>query len=181
MEVRLVNLKRLRHTLNQLLLGINMSEFYDFSMNNLQGQPIDFAEFKGKVVLIVNTASQCGFTPQYEGLQALHEKYQDQGLVVMACPCNQFGKQEPGDAAAIKNECLVNYGVDFLVTEKVEVNGENSHPLFQFLRDEQSGMLGNKIKWNFTKFLVDKKGQPVERFAPTTKPQDLEKDIEQAL
>jgi glutathione peroxidase len=99
----------------------------------------------------------------------------------MACPCNQFGKQEPGDAAAIKNECLVNYGVDFLVTEKVEVNGDSSHPLFQFLRDEQSGMLGNKIKWNFTKFLVDKNGQPVERFAPTTKPQDLEKDIERCL
>lgn len=158
-----------------------MSEFYNFSINSLQGDEIDFSQFKGKPVLIVNTASKCGFTPQYEGLQALHEKYQDQGLVVMACPCNQFGKQEPGDAATIKNECLVNYGVDFLVTEKIDVNGEGSHPLFQFLRDEQSGMLGNKIKWNFTKFLVDKNGQPVERFAPTTKPQDLEKDIEQAL
>jgi glutathione peroxidase len=177
----LVNSKWLGHTSNQLLLGITMSELYDFSMNNLQGQPIDFAEFKGKVLLIVNTASQCGFTPQYEGLQALHEKYKDQGLVVMACPCNQFGKQEPGDAAAIKNDCLVNYGVDFLVTEKIEVNGEGSHPLFQFLRDEQSGMLGNKIKWNFTKFLVDKNGQPVERFASTTKPQDLEKYVEQML
>jgi glutathione peroxidase len=158
-----------------------MSEFYNFSIKSLQGDEIDFSQFKGKPVLIVNTASKCGFTPQYEGLQALHEKYKDQGLVVIASPCNQFGKQEPGDSEAIKNECLVNYGVDFLVTEKVDVNGESSHPLFQFLRDEQSGMLGNKIKWNFTKFLVDKTGRPVERFAPTTKPQDLEKVIERSL
>lgn len=158
-----------------------MSAFYNFSVNSLHGEQIDFSEFKGKVVLIVNTASKCGFTPQYDGLQALHEKYKDQGLVVIACPCNQFGKQEPGDAEAIKNQCLVNYGVDFLVTEKIDVNGDGSHPLFQFLRHEQSGMLGNKIKWNFTKFLVNKNGQPVERFAPTTKPQDLEKDIERDL
>jgi len=158
-----------------------MSEIYNFSMNSLQGDKIDFADFKDKVLLIVNTASKCGFTPQYEGLQALHEKYKGQGLVVMACPCNQFGKQEPGDAAAIKNECLVNYGVDFLVTEKVDVNVDSSHPLFQYLRDELSGIMGNKIKWNFTKFLVDKNGQPVERFAPTTKPQDLEKVIERSL
>ena len=158
-----------------------MSAFYNFSVNSLHGEQIDFSEFKGKVVLIVNTASKCGFTPQYDGLQALHEKYKDQGLVVIACPCNQFGKQEPGDAEAIKNQCLVNYGVDFLVTEKIDVNGDGSHPLFQFLRHEQSGMLGNKIKWNFTKFLVNKNGQPVERFAPTTKPQDLEKNIERDL
>ncbi len=158
-----------------------MSEFYNFSMNSLQGDAIDFSQFKGKSVLIVNTASKCGFTPQYEGLQALHEKYKDRGLVVIACPCNQFGKQEPGDAEAIKNECLVNYGVDFLVTEKIDVNGDSSHPLFHYLRDELSGVMGNKIKWNFTKFLVDKNGQPVERFAPTTKPQDIEKYIEQSL
>ena len=158
-----------------------MSEFYNFSMNSLQGEAIDFSQFKGKAVLVVNTASKCGFTPQYEGLQALHEKYKDQGLVVMACPCNQFGKQEPGDAAAIKNECLVNYGVDFLVTEKIDVNGDTSHPLFQYLRNELSGVMGNKIKWNFTKFLVDANGIPVERYAPTTKPQDLEKDIDKIL
>jgi len=158
-----------------------MSEFYNFSINSLQGDKIDFSQFKGKSVLIVNTASHCGFTPQYEGLQALHEKYKDQGLVVIASPCNQFGKQEPEDAAAIKNECLANYGVDFLVTEKVDVNGESSHPLFQYLRDELSGLMGNKIKWNFTKFLVDTNGKPVERFAPSTKPLDLEKYIEQNL
>ena len=150
-------------------------------MNSLQGEAIDFSQFKGKPVLVVNTASKCGFTPQYEGLQALHEKYKDQGLVVMACPCNQFGKQEPGDAAAIENECLVNYGVDFLVSEKIDVNGDTSHPLFQYLRNELSGVMGNKIKWNFTKFLVDANGTPVERYAPTTRPQDLEKDIEQSL
>ena len=132
-------------------------------------------------MFVVNTASKCGFTPQYEGLQALHEKYKDQGLVVMACPCNQFGKQEPGDAAAIENECLVNYGVDFLVSEKIDVNGDTSHPLFQYLRNELSGVMGNKIKWNFTKFLVDANGIPVERYAPTTKPQDLEKDIDKIL
>lgn len=158
-----------------------MTDIYDFSINSLQGDKIDFARFKGKVILIVNTASKCGFTPQYAGLQALHEKYKDQGLVVIGCPCNQFGKQEPGDAEAIKNECLVNYGVDFLITEKIDVNGDNSHPLFQYLRDELLGVMGNKIKWNFTKFLVDKNGQPIERYAPTTKPQDLGKDIEQAL
>ena len=158
-----------------------MSEFYNFSMNSLQGEAIDFSQFKGKAVLVVNTASKCGFTPQYEGLQALHEKYKDQGLVVMACPCNQFGKQEPGDAAAIENECLVNYGVDFLVSEKIDVNGDTSHPLFQYLRNELSGVMGNKIKWNFTKFLVDANGTPVERYAPTTKPQDLEKDIDKIL
>jgi len=150
-------------------------------MNSLQGEAIDFSQFKGKAVLVVNTASKCGFTPQYEGLQALHEKYKDQGLVVMACPCNQFGKQEPGDAAAIENECLVNYGVDFLVSEKIDVNGDTSHPLFQYLRNELSGVMGNKIKWNFTKFLVDANGIPVERYAPTTKPQDLEKDIDKIL
>ena len=150
-------------------------------MNSLQGEAIDFSQFKGKAVLVVNTASKCGFTPQYEGLQALHEKYKDQGLVVMACPCNQFGKQEPGDAAAIENECLVNYGVDFLVSEKIDVNGDTSHPLFQYLRNELSGVMGNKIKWNFTKFLVDANGIPVERYAPTTKPQDFEKDIDKIL
>lgn len=158
-----------------------MSDIYQFSVTSLQGDAIDLAQFKGKVMLIVNTASKCGFTPQYAGLQALHEKYQDQGLVVIACPCNQFGHQEPGDAEAIKNDCLVNYGVDFLVTEKMDVNGDNSHPLFQYLREELSGVMGNKIKWNFTKFLVDKTGKPVERFAPTTKPQDLEKYIESCL
>ena len=158
-----------------------MSEFYNFSINSLQGYAIDFSQFKGKPVLIVNTASKCGFTPQYEGLQALHEKYKDQGLVIIARPCNQFGKQEPGDAEAIKNECLVNYGVDFLVTEKVDVNGDSSHPLFQYLRDELSGVMGDKIKWNFTKFLVDANGTPFDRFAPTTKPQDLEKYVEQLL
>ena len=158
-----------------------MSDIYDFSINSLQGEKIDFADFKGKPILIVNTASKCGFTPQYEGLQALHQKYKDQGLVVIGCPCNQFGAQEPGSPQEIIDGCLVNYGVDFLMTEKIDVNGSNSHPLFEYLRNELSGLMGNKIKWNFTKFLVDKNGQPVERYGPTTKPQDLNKDIDQLL
>lgn len=158
-----------------------MSDIYDFSINSLQGEQVYFADFKGKPILIVNTASKCGFTPQYEGLQALHQKYKDQGLVVIGCPCNQFGAQEPGSPQEIIDGCLVNYGVDFLMTEKVDVNGPNSHPLFEYLRNELSGLMGNKIKWNFTKFLVDKNGQPIERYAPTTKPQDLEMDIEQSL
>jgi glutathione peroxidase len=158
-----------------------MSDIYDFSINSLQGDKIDFADFKGKAILIVNTASKCGFTPQYEGLQALHQKYKDQGLVVIGCPCNQFGAQEPGSPQEIVDGCLVNYGVDFLMTEKIDVNGDNSHPLFEYLRNELSGIMGNNIKWNFTKFLVDKNGKPVERYAPTTKPKDLEKDIEQEL
>ena len=158
-----------------------MSDIYDFSINSLKGDKIDFADFKGKAILIVNTASKCGFTPQYEGLQALHQKYKDQGLVVIGCPCNQFGAQEPGSPQEIVDGCLVNYGVDFLMTGKIDVNGDNSHPLFEYLRNELSGIMGNNIKWNFTKFLVDKNGKPVERYAPTTKPKDLENDIEQHL
>ena len=158
-----------------------MTGIYDLNFTLADGSSQSMADYKDKVLLIINTASKCGFTPQFEGLEQLNKEYAEKGLVVLGFPCNQFGKQEPGDAAAIKNECLVNYGVDFLVTEKVDVNGDSSHPLFQFLRDEQSGMLGNKIKWNFTKFLVEKNGQPVERFAPTTKPQDLEKYVKESL
>jgi glutathione peroxidase len=156
--------------------------FYDFTINSLQGKPIDFADFKDKVVLIVNTASKCGFTPQYTGLQELHEKYQDKGLVVIGFPCNQFGGQEPGDAKEIEGECLVNYGVTFQITEKVEVNGENEHPIFHFLKHSLPGIMGTEdVKWNFTKFLVDKEGKPVKRFAPTLEPKDMEGDIEELL
>ena len=158
-----------------------MTSIYHFSINSLQGNDIDFSSFKGKVILVVNTASQCGLTPQYEGLQQLHEQYRDEGLVIIGFPCNQFGHQEPGDADTISGGCLINYGVDFLMTEKIEVNGPNSHPIFTYLRNALPGVLGNKIKWNFTKFLIGRDGRPINRFAPITKPYKLEKYIKQAL
>lgn len=158
-----------------------MAQIYDFSINSLQGKRIDLSEYKGKVILIVNTASKCGFTPQYDGLQKLHERYSEKGLVIIGVPCNQFGYQEPGDAQAISEGCLINYGVEFLITEKVDVNGADSHPMFAYLRKDLSGLLGNKIKWNFTKFLIGRDGKPISRFAPITKPVKLEKYIKQAL
>jgi glutathione peroxidase len=158
-----------------------MTNIYDFSMSSLQGKRIDLSEYKDKVILLVNTASECGFTEQYKGLQKLHEQYADKGLVIIGVPCNQFGQQEPGDAKVIADGCLINYGVDFLITEKVDVNGSKSHPVFAYLRHSLPGLLGNKIKWNFTKFLIGRDGTPLNRFAPITKPQKLEKYIKQAL
>lgn len=158
-----------------------MTEIYTYSINSLQGQNIDLSAYKDKVILVVNTASECGFTPQYEGLQALHKQYRDKGLVIIGVPCNQFGHQEPGDATVISEGCLINYGVDFLITEKVDVNGTQSHPLFSYLRKALPGVFGNKIKWNFTKFLISRDGKPLYRFAPITKPEKLEKYIKQAL
>lgn len=158
-----------------------MTQIYTFSIKSLQGEDIDLSSYKDNVILVVNTASECGFTPQYEGLQKLHEQYSNQGLVIIGVPCNQFGKQEPGDAKVISEGCLVNYGVDFLITEKVDVNGPNSHPLFAYLRNALPGLFGNKIKWNFTKFLIGRDGKPLYRFAPITKPEKLEKYIKQAL
>lgn len=158
-----------------------MTQIYTFSINSLQGDVIDLSSYKDKVILVVNTASECGFTPQYAGLQKLHEQYSEQGLVIVGVPCNQFGKQEPGDAKVIAEGCLVNFGVDFLMTEKVDVNGSNSHPIFSFLRKALPGVIVNKIKWNFTKFLIGRNGKPLHRFAPITKPEKLEKYIKQAL
>ena len=158
-----------------------MESLYDMTINSLQGEPIELSAYRDKVLLIVNTASRCGFTPQYAGLQQLHQQYQAQGLVVIACPCNQFGQQEPGDPQAIEQGCLVNYGVDFLVTEKIEVNGENSHPLYGLLRQALPGLVGNQIKWNFTKFLIDRQGKPYKRFAPTTKPAAMATIIDRLL
>jgi glutathione peroxidase len=143
---------------------------YDFSAKTIQGKELSFDTLRGKEILIVNTASNCGFTPQYEGLEELHKKYGDKDLAILGFPCNQFGGQEPGDETEIQEGCLVNYGVSFQMFSKIEVNGDNEHPLYTFLKKELKGTLGNKIKWNFTKFLFDKNGQPVERFAPTTKP-----------
>ncbi|GAB4444882.1 MAG: glutathione peroxidase [Turneriella sp.] len=155
---------------------------YEFSAATLGGKEKSLAEYKGKVVLIVNTASKCGFTPQYEGLEALYEKYKDQGFVVLGFPCNQFGAQEPGSESEIEQFCQVNYGVKFPMFGKIDVNGSNAHPLYKFLTSEKPGILGTEaIKWNFTKFLVDKDGNPVKRYAPNTKPEDIAGDIEKLL
>lgn len=158
-----------------------MHSFYDFSATSINGKPISMSEYQGKVVLVVNTASQCGLTPQYKGLQYLHEQYSDAGLVVLGFPCNQFGRQEPGDGSAISEFCEINYGVSFQLFEKVEVNGAQAHPLFKFLKKKLGSLLGSSIKWNFTKFLVDADGTPYKRYAPTTTPESLEKDIQQLL
>lgn len=151
---------------------------YSISVKNIENKEVSLADYKGKVLLIVNVASKCGFTPQYEGLEALQKKLGNRGFTVLGFPCNQFGKQEPGDAEEIKNFCKLTYDVDFPLFQKIEVNGANAHPLYQYLKDEKPGFLGTKaIKWNFTKFLVDRNGQVVERFAPTDKPEDLEEKI----
>jgi glutathione peroxidase len=157
------------------------NKFYQFSAISLQGKEINMEIFKGKTVLIVNTASKCGFTPQYDGLEKLYKKYKDRGLVILGFPCNQFGGQEPGDEKSISEGCLLNYGVTFQIFSKIEVNGENAHPLFKFLKKELKGGFGNDIKWNFTKFLIDKNGIPVRRFAPVTKPERIEKHIVRIL
>jgi glutathione peroxidase len=159
-----------------------MSSIYDITANTLTGEPLSLTEFQGKVLLIVNTASQCGFTGQYEGLEALYRQYKDQGLVVLGFPCNQFGAQEPGSAADIGAFCEKNYGVSFPMFEKVDVNGSNAHPLFQLLKSEATGVLGTEgIKWNFTKFLVGRDGKVHERYAPTTTPAQLESDVAKLL
>lgn len=151
--------------------------FYDFKANTLQGKEISMKDFEGKVVLVVNTASKCGFTPQFEGLEALYKKYKDQGLVILGFPCNQFAHQDPGTNAEIGEFCTKNYGVSFQMMEKIDVNGDNAHPLYKYLKDALGGTLGDSIKWNFTKFLIDRQGNPVKRFAPTVKPADMETDI----
>jgi glutathione peroxidase len=159
-----------------------MNTIYSLATTSLQCKPINFADYQGKVILVVNTASQCGLTPQYAGLQMLHEKYADQGLVVIGFPCNQFGGQEPGGAAEISGNCLLNYGVTFTITHKVDVNGKNTDPIFAYLKDALPGLLGLKdIKWNFGKFLIDRDGLPYKRYAPTTEPKDLVADIELLL
>lgn len=153
------------------------SNFYSLKADTIQGKQKDMSDYQGKVVLIVNTASKCGLTPQYEGLESLYKKYKNQGLEVLGFPCNQFGKQEPGTEKEIQEGCLVNYGVTFQMFKKIDVNGDNTHPVFQFLKKELPGVLGGKIKWNFTKFLIDRDGNPVKRFAPITKPGKLEDDL----
>ena len=158
-----------------------MASIYDFKALNNKGSEVDFADFKGKVLLIVNTASKCGFTPQYDGLEALWKKYKDQGLVVIGFPCDQFAHQEPGSDAEIAEFCRLNHGVTFPLMSKIEVNGEGAHPIYKYLKSETKGLLGGAIKWNFTKFLISRDGTKIERFAPMAKPESLEDKIKALL
>ncbi|GAB4011407.1 MAG: glutathione peroxidase [Bdellovibrio sp.] len=159
-----------------------MSSIYDFKVKGIDGNEVDLSQFRGKVLVIVNTASKCGFTPQYQGLEELYQNYKDKGLVVLGFPCNQFGAQEPGDENEIKNFCNLTYKISFPMFAKIDVNGPKAAPLYEYLKSECKGLLGSEaIKWNFTKFIVDKNGIPVKRFAPQTKPQDMKKDIEAFL
>ncbi|QCK15680.1 glutathione peroxidase [Mangrovivirga cuniculi] len=158
-----------------------INSFYDLEAEDIKGQKIPMSEFEGKTVVVVNTASKCGLTPQYEGLENLYEKYKDKGLVILGFPCNQFAGQEPGDENDIQEFCQLNYGVSFPMFSKVDVNGSDTHPVFKYLKSELGGFLGNKIKWNFTKFVIDKNGKPVKRFSPTTKPEKMEATIKAVL
>lgn len=159
-----------------------MSELYGFSANALSGGQVPLDEYRDKVLLIVNTASQCGFTPQYKGLQALYDRFGSRGLVVLGFPCNQFGKQEPGEAPQIGAFCEKNYGVSFPMFEKIDVNGDQAHPLYRWLKHEKRGVLGTeRIKWNFTKFLVDRSGRVVRRYGSAVSPDKIAADIEALL
>ncbi|WP_397419697.1 glutathione peroxidase [Phenylobacterium sp.] len=158
-----------------------MTTIYDFTAETIDGAPAPLADYRDKVLLIVNTASQCGFTGQYAGLEALYRKHRDKGLVVLGFPCNQFGAQEPGDAEEIKTFCSLTYDVDFPLMRKIDVNGPKAHPLYAWLKSQKKGVLGAGIKWNFTKFLIDRKGRVVGRFAPTVEPKALEGAIQRLL
>lgn len=178
--------------MHKLLLGIlliltlqagdKMRQFYDFSAKQIDGREISMSHYKNKVVLVVNVASKCGFTPQYEGLEKLYKKYHSEGFEILGFPCNQFRNQEPGTEKEIQNFCKVNYGVTFPLFAKIDVNGENTHPLYVYLKKQAPGFLGTEaVKWNFTKFLIDKKGNVVKRYGSTTKPAEIAGDIEKLL
>ena len=159
-----------------------MGDVYDFEVNLLNGDSVKLSEYRGKALLIVNTASQCGFTPQYSGMEKLYDKFKVRGLEILGFPCNQFGKQEPGSSEEIAEFCSVNYGVTFPMFEKIDVNGKDTHPLYRYLKREARGVLGSEpIKWNFTKFLVNREGEVVGRYGSTTKPEQIEADIDAAL
>jgi glutathione peroxidase len=151
------------------------NHFYQFSAKSLQGKEISMEAYKGKTVLVVNTASKCGLTPQFEGLENLNKKYQDKGLVILGFPCNQFANQEPGDEKSISEGCVINYGVSFQMFSKIDVNGKDAHPIYKYLKQELGSLFGSRIKWNFTKFLIDTDGKPVKRFSPTTKPEEIDR------
>ena len=154
---------------------------YDFTVKGMKGEDVSLSEFKGKVLLVVNTATGCGFTPQYDGLEALYEKYRDKGFEILDFPCNQFGNQAPGSEEEIKSFCTMKFGVSFPQFAKIEVNGENEEPLYKWLKSQKGGVLGSKIKWNFTKFLIDSNGNVVDRYAPTVTPEKIDGDIAKLL
>ena len=154
---------------------------YQFNFNQLDGKEVSLSDFKGKAILVVNTASACGLTYHYTGLEKLYQKYKDEGLVIIGFPCNQFGTQEPGTSEEIQEFCTLNYDVTFPMSSKVEVNGKNEHPLFKYLKSELKGTLTDSVKWNFTKFLINKEGKPIARFAPNTTPEKISKEIETLL
>jgi glutathione peroxidase len=159
-----------------------MNSVYDFKVKKSNGQESSLNEYQGKVLLVVNTASKCGLTPQYEALESLYKKYKDSGFVVLGFPCNQFGEQEPGTEKEIVEFCSLTYDITFPIFSKIDVNGDNTHPLYSFLKKSAPGLLGSEaIKWNFTKFLIDRQGKIVDRFAPTTKPEDIEENIKSLL
>ena len=159
-----------------------MTSIYSFSARSLQGGNLELSRYHGHVLLVVNVASKCGFTPQYQGLQHLHEKYRDREFAVLGFPCDQFGHQEPGDSSQISEFCTTNYGVTFPLFEKIEVNGPQAHPLYQWLKNQKRGILGTqRIKWNFTKFLVNRQGEVVKRYGSTVRPEALQRDIERQL
>ncbi|MFD1068283.1 glutathione peroxidase [Oceanobacillus locisalsi] len=158
-----------------------MTTIYDFSAQTIDGEEKQLSDYKGKVLLIVNTASKCGFTPQFEGLQKLYDQYKEEGFEILGFPCNQFGYQDPGSEEEIQDFCKANYGVTFQMFSKVNVKGQDIHPLFNFLTSEQKGILGEQIKWNFTKFLIDTDGKVAKRFGPQKNPDTIEKDIEALL
>lgn len=158
-----------------------MKTFYTFSATSLQGKEINMSAYQGKVVLVVNTASKCGLTPQFEGLEKLYEQYKDKGLVILGFPCNQFANQEPGSSKDISEGCLINYGVTFPMFSKIDVNGPTADPIYKYLKKELPGFPGNEIKWNFGKFLLDKEGNPIKRFSPVVKPEKLASHLEKLL
>ena len=157
------------------------NEFYQLEANTPQGKPAPMSAYKGKVILVVNTATQCGLTPQFDGLEKLYQGYKDKGLVVLGFPCNQFGSQEPLSNDTMEQTCKLNYGVSFPLFEKTDVNGPHTNPVFKYLKSKLGGFFGSRIKWNFTKFLVDANGKPVKRFSPVTKPEAIEADIKKLL
>lgn len=165
-----------------VLAGEDMQSFYDFNATTITGESQPMSAYKGKVILVVNVASKCGFTPQYEGLENLYEDYNEKGFVILAFPCNQFREQEPASNKEIKNFCTVNFGVTFPLFAKIDVNGDNTHPLYRFLKKEATGFMWTEgIKWNFTKFLIDREGKVITRYGSSTKPESIAKDIEKLL
>ncbi|MBQ9253637.1 MAG: glutathione peroxidase [Bacteroidales bacterium] len=158
-----------------------MAMIYDYKAQTSANKELDFAQFRGKVLLIVNTATKCGLSGQFNGLEELHKKYKEDGLVLIGFPCNQFANQEPGNDEQVAQTCQVNFGVTFQIMKKIDVNGENAHPIFKYLKSQTKGFLGSKIKWNFTKFLISRDGKTIKRYAPTTSPAKVEADIKEML